>query len=328
MGTAGCTSIDEIKVLRRQISELQQERDDLARDVENLCMHTTAYTTFSSSSVLQERIYVAEKELSGARSQLREALHAKDSMAEDLKSFKAAKRVADDASRQLQVTIDSLSRELSFFKSQSAQAMVERDAIMNEADELRASLHEALQSIEKQASQQQEERDIRKKLEKDLESAEARVSKLEMKAEEAALVPGLRREVSQLHDRLHKVEEDLIATCHELKTVNAVLKAAQKDIGDQQQKIKGLEEEVEENSQTAAQATQQKVEVLLRLAALEKEYGSAKAARSKAETDVHILMEKLDEVTKQKVAALVELAGFKAAGAVPLRSPVKSTGLK
>ncbi len=53
-----------ITALRKRIGELEiklaqalVERDDLARDVEALCMETTANTTFSSSSVLRERIY-------------------------------------------------------------------------------------------------------------------------------------------------------------------------------------------------------------------------------------------------------------------------------
>jgi len=45
--------------LESKLSQVELERDDLARDVEALCMETTANTSFNMSSVLSERIFVA-----------------------------------------------------------------------------------------------------------------------------------------------------------------------------------------------------------------------------------------------------------------------------
>jgi hypothetical protein len=50
-----------IQKLEQQLAQALCERDDLARDVEALCMETTANTTFSSSSVLRERIFATGK---------------------------------------------------------------------------------------------------------------------------------------------------------------------------------------------------------------------------------------------------------------------------
>lgn len=47
----------QIAQLQRKLAQALVERDDLARDVEALCMDTPANTTFSSSSVLRERIF-------------------------------------------------------------------------------------------------------------------------------------------------------------------------------------------------------------------------------------------------------------------------------
>ena len=47
----------KIVELERKLAQALVERDDLARDVEALCMESTANTTFSSSSVLRERIF-------------------------------------------------------------------------------------------------------------------------------------------------------------------------------------------------------------------------------------------------------------------------------
>jgi hypothetical protein len=52
--------------LRRKIAQLEKslaaltiERDDLARDIESMCLDSSSNTTFNMSSVLNERIFVA-----------------------------------------------------------------------------------------------------------------------------------------------------------------------------------------------------------------------------------------------------------------------------
>lgn len=50
---------NQLAVLERRLAQALAERDGLARDVESLCLETSANTTFSYSSVLQERIFSA-----------------------------------------------------------------------------------------------------------------------------------------------------------------------------------------------------------------------------------------------------------------------------
>ena len=50
----------QCKELQRKLDEALRERDDLVRDLESLCL-SDGGTTFSSSSVLQERIYSTGK---------------------------------------------------------------------------------------------------------------------------------------------------------------------------------------------------------------------------------------------------------------------------
>ena len=50
-----------ISDLERRLAQALLERDELTRDVEALCMETTANSTFSSSSVLRERIFSTGK---------------------------------------------------------------------------------------------------------------------------------------------------------------------------------------------------------------------------------------------------------------------------
>lgn len=47
----------KIKILEEKLAVAVQERDDLTRDLENLCLSEGFNTSFSSSSVLSERIY-------------------------------------------------------------------------------------------------------------------------------------------------------------------------------------------------------------------------------------------------------------------------------
>lgn len=64
----------EIALLKAQLKAITRQRDDLERDVESLCMQGSF--SFSSSSVLSDRILIAERELSNARSQVRQLARA------------------------------------------------------------------------------------------------------------------------------------------------------------------------------------------------------------------------------------------------------------
>ena len=67
---------DEVKQLQVSLKRVTQERDDLARDVESLCLQGDSYLSFSSSSVLCERISLAEKQLSMVQSQVKNGRHS------------------------------------------------------------------------------------------------------------------------------------------------------------------------------------------------------------------------------------------------------------
>lgn len=54
----------DVKELAKQLARVTQERDELQRDLENLCLQGGGNSIFDSSSVLSERIYSTEKELS------------------------------------------------------------------------------------------------------------------------------------------------------------------------------------------------------------------------------------------------------------------------
>ena len=61
---------DQIKELEANLRRVTRERDELQRDVEGLCLQGDGYLSFSSSSVLGERITLVERQLSMAQSQV------------------------------------------------------------------------------------------------------------------------------------------------------------------------------------------------------------------------------------------------------------------
>ena len=66
MLTRACSAAAE---LEKQLAKAEKERDDLARDVEALCMQSGS-SIFDGSMVLSERIFSAEKELSKVKAQV------------------------------------------------------------------------------------------------------------------------------------------------------------------------------------------------------------------------------------------------------------------
>lgn len=61
---------ERVRQLEITLKRVTKERDDLSRDVESLCLHGDGYVSFSSSSVLSERIALAEKQLTMTQSQV------------------------------------------------------------------------------------------------------------------------------------------------------------------------------------------------------------------------------------------------------------------
>lgn len=58
---------DHVSQLETTLKRVTQERDELARDVESLCLQSE---NFFSSSVLSERITLAEKQLAMTQTQV------------------------------------------------------------------------------------------------------------------------------------------------------------------------------------------------------------------------------------------------------------------
>jgi len=72
---AAANAADRVKVLERELARVTAQRDDLAADVEALCMQQGSESIFASSStVLRERILATQKELNSTKQQARKLL--------------------------------------------------------------------------------------------------------------------------------------------------------------------------------------------------------------------------------------------------------------
>jgi chromosome segregation ATPase len=262
----------------------------------------------------------AEKELSQSKAQLQAATAERDSLLEDLRSVREAKRLADQAYRDQTQRVKSLEGELAFYRGQAAQAMADRDATAWECEELRKQ-NLALDARAREADGRAEASSAEQgAAERRAAAAEVRAAALESPAAEAAALPALRADLSAalascndlqrqhdaLADRNRALARDLSASEAAQQTAAAAAAVAQAELQD---------------------VTQHKVEVLVRLS-------EAEAARAQAEGQLGSLTAalaasqgQLGQATQEKVAALLQVASLTATsqGEEPTRrSPQKS----
>lgn len=181
------SSSTEVTDLQRELQRIRQERDDLARDVEALCMSGADPTGISTSSVVSERIRIQDEQLADCRLRLDTALADAASLREDLAALRESKRIADQSWRTETARATNLERDLQFYQTQSARAMSDRDRASWEADELRRRVADLEQSLER-------ERGLRIAEEAQRQQAEAALAAVQEQAD------GLRRDLAQLDE--------------------------------------------------------------------------------------------------------------------------------
>lgn len=246
---------DDVKALRKQLTRLTLERDELQRDVENLCMQGSGNSIFDSSSVLSERIYSTEQELSRAKAQLAGLVSERDGLREDLHSQREAKRMSDQGWKSERQKVQNLEKELAFYQSQSTRAIQDRDKAVYEAEELKALSREQQRRLLVAETTAEQESTLRAEMQEELEEATQRVKDLEGCEQEAAAIPGLRQD----------------------------LRAATARVDHLQQQVKSLQDELHESQAETATAWQKLGSLSERAAATEKELKDAQAAASEAE---------------------------------------------
>lgn len=191
-----------LKQLEKQLSKVTLQRDELQRDVETLCMQGSGNSIFDSSSVLSERIYANEQEISKTRSQLEAVTEERDHLREDLKGYRDTKRQSDNGWRAEKQRVQALEKELAFYQTHSTKAFADRDQAVLEAEQLKAdnlSLQRRLTKAESLAAQSAA---ALRETQSQLESAQQRLAELEIKETECQAIPGLRQDLSEAKDQV------------------------------------------------------------------------------------------------------------------------------
>ena len=203
----------KLKQLEKQLSKVTLQRDELQRDVESFCMQGAGNSIFDSSSVLSERIYANEKEISRTRSQLEAVTEERDNLREDLRGHRDSKRQSDNGWRAEKQRVQALEKELAFYQTHSTKAFADRDKAVLEAEQLKAdnlSLQRRLTKAEGTAAQSSA---VAKETQSLLDSAQQRVAELEIKDVECQTIPGLRQDLSDAQDQIADLTVSLVGAC-------------------------------------------------------------------------------------------------------------------
>lgn len=336
-------------VLRRQIVELEKklaktiiERDDLARDVEALCMETTANTTFSSSSVLRERIFATEKEMLRTKQELITVTAERDSLREDLQEIKESKRRMDQTFKEQSSRVEALEREVTFYRQQAAQAITDRDNARWECEQLRQSSVSADAQAREAVGRAESERTKRVDAERRAEQAEQRASALAEAALEAEALPQLRYELENASARNAELKEEIVLLGENLDVARQTAAQVETDAKavavEYEGKITNLEMELARYKEQVNDVTKQKVEALLRLSQAEASLNRANSQTLELKKKAEAMERELASATQEKVAALMRLAESNAkensledgeqrrTEKTPPTSPAKQTG--
>lgn len=221
--------------LERQVAQLLQEKEDLQRDVENLCL-SAGSNMFSSSYVLSERIYSAEKELSLVKSQLTKVMQERDNFKEDIVQFKNSKKAVDNSWKDEMKKNQQLEKELMFYQSQSTKLLAERDQAEAEAEELRTQNLELETSLKRIVDDGEVDRmklkDSERKLELSLEQNAKLQKQLEAKTKECYELADAKKRLKQSQDSLQRSEESRNALQQQLSGANKQLETKTKEAED------------------------------------------------------------------------------------------------
>lgn len=270
-----------IKELEALLSTVQQERDDLQRDVESLCLQQSG-SMWSSSYVLSERLSGLEKELSKYKYQLARLTQERDNLKEDIISYKNSKRTADVSYREEKEKGERLEKELAFYQSQGIKAMAERDQAAYEAEALRADNLKLEGDYREAQGKADYELSQRQQLQRQLDSVKSQLEKtraeLEQRAKDCLKITELERKLKATQHELNKSKEEE----HNLQGT-----------------VKTLQRQIEE---TKAQVESQRHNNTQLGSALEKAQDSIKALQRTMEGLQATVKQQSDRIAEQEVA--------------------------
>ncbi|KAL0052909.1 hypothetical protein WJX82_009775 [Trebouxia sp. C0006] len=255
-------------------------------------MQGSGNSIFDSSSVLSERIYSNEQEISKTRSHLEAVTEERDNLREDLRGYRDSKRQSDNGWRAEKQKVQALEKELSFYQTHSTKAFADRDKAVLEAEQLKAdsiSLQKRLAKAESSAAQNTA---ICRETQTQLDSAQQRVAELEIKETECQAIPGLRQDLSEATEQI----ADLTYNLRVARTEGANASKRADEASTSYDSIKLQYSEAQSEAKKAATAAAAEVSSLQgQVSRLQAERDRLDARASTAERDLAAATSELEE---------------------------------
>lgn len=125
----------DIEVLTRRVEELQRERDELRKDIEQLCMQQSGPGYVSvATRMLSQRATALEQDIESLQKKLSGCLRENHNLQEELaEAYRVKSQLADLYGAELSKTKE-LEQQVRFFQSSVAKAFAERDNSLLECE--------------------------------------------------------------------------------------------------------------------------------------------------------------------------------------------------
>ncbi|XP_047087428.1 uncharacterized protein LOC124699114 [Lolium rigidum] len=127
----------DVEVLTRRVEELQRERDELRKDIEQLCMQQSGPGYVSvATRMLSQRATALEQDIESLQKKLSGCLRENHNLQEELaEAYRVKSQLADLYGAELSKTKE-LEQQVRFFQSSVAKAFAERDnSLLEEREE-------------------------------------------------------------------------------------------------------------------------------------------------------------------------------------------------
>jgi DNA repair exonuclease SbcCD ATPase subunit len=127
--------VDLVEVLTRRVEEFQRERDELRKDIEQLCMQQAGPGYVSvATRMLSQRTAALEQDVENLQKKLNGCLRENQNLQEELaEAYRVKSQLAELHGAELSKNKD-LEKQVRFFQSSVAQAFSERDISLMECE--------------------------------------------------------------------------------------------------------------------------------------------------------------------------------------------------
>lgn len=196
-----------VKELEKQLKSLVAERDQLAKDVEELCLQNSGSMFSGSSYVLSERIASTESELRDAKKQIEAVVAERDQLAEELTTTRSMKQATETSLVYEKEQRSKAESDAQFYQGQVTKLIAERDHLERELSEYREARSRTELQLSSVESKLESESRLRREAEQQLQARQQQLSQTrsELEAKSSDCV-SLGTQLSHAKSSLKKLE--------------------------------------------------------------------------------------------------------------------------